>query len=83
MRVVHIAIANVGWVALYVQVGTAVIGSWGNVDSCHRYRLVWAGIINNGQLVFAGFGNFYVVYLTVFIQIEVIDLVVGVVDGFF
>lgn len=82
MRLVHIVIANILWVALYIQVGRVII-RWVYLDRSYRYRLIFAHIVDNVKLVFAWFAYFQIIDVAVLIQIEVIDLVCRIVNGFF
>lgn len=78
-----VVIPHVSWVTLDIEVGGIIIAGRLNINTGHRYRLRIANIVNNVQLVVIGFLYLQVINVAVLIQVKVVDLVGGVVNGFF
>lgn len=80
---VIVVIPHIAWITLDIQVGGIVVARWLNVNAGHRYRLRIANIINYVQFVVVGLLYLQVINVAILIQIKVVDLVGGVVNGFF
>lgn len=78
-----IVVAYIRRITLYGQVGRIVIIIGADIDAGNGYRFGVAYIVYYLQLIVFALFNLQVINVPVFVQIEIVDLVSRIVDGFF